>query len=368
MLFISYEHIEYRRRILNQIETASKSGFNIKVISTSQPEAIDQKYNFEYSAIILPGFLNKGIVSYPLFNLILFFKILFKNYDVIHFRGIIPIPAILIRQQFNKSKLIYDAHEYFRGHLIFKHRPLRKAIWMWFEKRITRHVETIITVCEPLAELLKDDYPSVKSVCVIRSVPDLNETKQNTFQKSKIKKLIIFHGYFLPGRALENIIKSMGKINDPSIKLMLIGEGVLEDKLKRLTDDLGLNKKIEFQPFIANEQLIEFISRAEIGLVIIEPDCTNRKYALPNKFFECIHAGLPVLASSIPTLQMYVDKYLVGQTVNPTDIEGIARAIESMLANEQQLKVWQENCHKAALELNWTKEAEKLSQIYSNLI
>lgn len=367
MLFVSFDPIEFRRRVLNQIETAITSGYEVRVISTSKVELIKRKFDFNFKAITLPKFLKRGILAYPIFNFILIFKILFKKIDVIHFRGIIPIPAILIRQWFNKSILIYDAHEYFRGHLIFVHRPIRKNIWMYFEKRIIRHLHAIITVCEPLAELLKKDYPYVKTVEVIRSLPQLNTNQKYVVKKSGSERLIIFHGYFLPGRALENIIKAMVKLKNDSIKLLLIGEGILENKLKNLTHEHNLNNKIQFHPFITSDQLIEFISRAEIGLSIIEPDCTNRKYALPNKFFEYIHAGLPVLASNIPTLQMYIDKYQVGQTVDPNDIDEIALAIDFMIANKENLKLWQENCRKAALKLNWQNEAEKLKQIYSGI-
>jgi glycosyltransferase involved in cell wall biosynthesis len=367
ILFISFDPIEYRRRVLNQIETARKADFDVDVISTSKPVKISQNYNFKYAAIRLPSFIKQGMIAYPLFNFLLFFKILFKNYEVIHFRGIIPIPAILFRQWFTKSKLIYDAHEYFRGHLIFKHRPIRKAIWMWFEKQIVKQTETIITVCDPLAELLKKDYPNAKSVSVVHSVPNLNDNPPESNQDKKNDKLVVFHGYFLPGRALENTIKSMAYIKDPSIKLMLIGEGALESKLKKLVDELDLNPRIEFRPFIKNENLIEFISKASLGLVIIEPDCTNRKYALPNKFFECIHAGLPILASNIPTLQQYVDNYQVGMTVDPYNLQEIAKKIESILKDDNQLKRWHNNSQKAAIELNWDKEAEKLNQIYMGL-
>ena len=367
MLFISFDPIEFRRRVLNQIETARKADFDVVVISTSKPENINHKYSFKYSEIMLPGFISQGVIAYPYFNLFLFFKILFKKYDVIHFRGIIPIPAILFRQWFNRSKLIYDAHEYFRGHLIFEDRPIRKAIWMWFENRIISQVEKIITVCEPLAELLKKDYPKAKSVSVIHSVPNISLETLDTTNQNKIENLLVFHGYFLHGRALENIIKAMSYIKNPAIKLIMIGEGFLEDKLKRLADESGLNNKIKFKPFIKNEELIGFISKAALGLVVIEPDCTNRKYALPNKFFECIHAGLPVLASNIPTLQQYVDKYQVGQTVDPYDIQGIAQKIESMLFDKDQLAKWQNNCRQAALELNWEEETKKLELIYQNI-
>lgn len=368
MLFISFDPIEFRRRVLNQIETARKTGFHVTVISTSKADIIKQKYDFIYSGITSHGFINRGIIAYPIFNILLFFKLVFKKYDAIHFRGIIPIPAILFRQWFNKSKLIYDAHEYFRGHQIFYNRPIRKAIWMWFESRIIHYLNTMITVSEPLADLLKKDYPSVNSVEVIRSLPSLTKNKNLIPNAKRSEKIVIFHGYFLPGRALENIIQAMAKIKDDSIKFIIIGEGPLENRLKILVNELDLHHKITFHSFIENEKLIEFIHIADIGLTLSEPDSINRKYAQPNKFFEYIHAGLPILASNIPTLQNYIDIYKVGQTVDPSDIQGIARKIEFMLADDNQLKVWQKNCKDAALELNWEKEAKKLKQIYQKII
>ncbi|MEJ2054344.1 MAG: glycosyltransferase [Calditrichaceae bacterium] len=367
ILFISFDPVEYRRRVINQVETARETGLKVKVISTSDPKIIAKKYNFEYSAVSIPGFLKRGFLSYPVFNLILLIKILFVKFDVIHFRGLIPIPAILIRQLFNGSKLIYDAHEYFRGHQIFKDRPIRQKIWMWFEKRIAKQVETIITVCEPLADLLRNDYPEAKTVQVIRSVPLLKILPKESVDKSAVEKTAVFHGYFLPGRALENIIRAVSKIDDNRIKLMLIGEGPLENKLKMLTYELNLNDKIQFHSFIENEELIAFIRKADIGLTIIEPDCINRKYALPNKFFEYIHAGLPVLASNIPTLQTYVDKYQVGTTVDPHDFNAIAGTIMEMLSDIQKLLIWQSNCRKAAGELNWASESRKLADLYKNV-
>ena len=367
MLFVSFDPIEFRRRVLNQIETANQARFFVYVISTTARETIRKKYSFNYSAVNLRYLPDSSVIKYPVFNLILFFKILFKKIDAIHFRGLIPIPAILFRQWFNKSLLIYDAHEYYRGHEIFHHRPLRKAFWMWFEKKIINHLEAIITVCEPLADLLRQDYPGVKTVEVIRSLPSLKNKPKSEHINPASEGLVLFHGYFLPGRGLENTIKAFSSIQDKAIKLIMIGEGPLENRLQKLSNELGLTKKILFQPFIANEQLIEFISQADIGLTLIEPDCINRKYALPNKFFEYIHAGVPVLASNIPTLQQYIDRYAVGRTVDPGDAQAIAKALIEMANDRAKLKLWKKNCRLAANELNWEKESEKMKDIYRSL-
>ena len=65
---------------------------------------------------------------------------------------------------------------------------------------------------------------------------------------------------------------------------------------------------------------------------------------------------------------MYVDSYQVGQTVEPYDIESIANAIISMMANKEKLRFWRDNCLKAALELNWENEKKKLEKIYKSLM
>jgi glycosyltransferase involved in cell wall biosynthesis len=369
ILFISIDPIEYRRRVLNEIETAQNAGFEAIVISTTSADLIRSKYDFDYKRIYLPKSISRGFIRFPLFNLTLLFLILFRKFDVIHFRGIIPMPAILFRQFFRKSILIYDAHEYFRGHQVLDNRPFQRYFWMWFEKKMSRHLEYLITVSEPLGDLFKHDYPKLKNIEILRSLPSLEQEKGKIFirKKSIENKIALFHGYFLAGRALENIITAFTKIKDKSIKLLLIGEGPLKQKLKEMVDSLDLNNTIEFVNFIPNEQLIEYIRKATIGLSIIQADCTNRKFALPNKFFEYIHAGLPVLASNIPTLDAYTQKYKVGRTVDPENPAEIAKVIEEMVSDPFQLEKWGINCKQASKKLNWQNESQKLAEIYSGI-
>jgi len=263
--------------------------------------------------------------------------------------------------------LIYDAHEYYRGHEIFHHRPVRKGFWMWFENRITRHPEYLITVSEPLAEFFKRDYPWIKHIVVIRSLPSIKEIEIQGPDYSEIEfppKLIIFHGYFMSGRALEKIISALSLVEDKEIRLMLIGNGPLENILRSRVETLQLQDRVQFRDILPADQLLAFIRKATFGLAIIEPISLNRQNALPNKFFEYIHAGVPVLASNIPTLQHYIDRYKVGRTVDPGDIRSIATTMVEMVNDRTKLALWKRNCRLAAAELNWEKESEKLKDIY----
>jgi len=93
----------------------------------------------------------------------------------------------------------------------------------------------------------------------------------------------------------------------------------------------------------------------------------NYSFALPNKFFEYAMAGLPILASNIETLEFYVEKYNVGKTVNPDNINEISHSLNEMLDEESNLKKWKSNCLQMAKECNWENESKKLENIYNEI-
>lgn len=370
ILFVTIEPIEYRRRVLNQIAVAQKTEMTVEVYSFGEKKKIydDSQFSFPVHRIMIP--INKGALKFIIFNMKLLALILFRRFAIIHFRGLMVLPAILLRQIFIRSVLIYDAHEYYAGHQIFADRPLRRCFWLTIERLASPFIDLLLTVSEPLADLFRERYPRLRRVEVIRSLPEMNLSVQSSHSpltKAGDDALLIFHGYFLPGRALDKIIAAMSLLTDLRVKLLLIGEGPLLEDLQAQVKHLHLEDRVSFRAMLLPEQLIPFIAQADIGLSIIEADCLNRQYALPNKFFEYIMAGVPVLASNIPTLQYYVDQYQVGRTVEAQDAGRIAETIKEMLADPGQLSIWKENCRRAARELNWNEEAKKLLDLYGQV-
>jgi glycosyltransferase involved in cell wall biosynthesis len=367
ILFLTIDPVQHRRRVLNEIHTARQAGLDVSVISgaDARKEFDDAVFSFPVERIKLP--VNSGPLRFILFNLLVFFKILFRSYELIHFRGIVVIPSVLLRQLFRKSILIYDAHEYYAGHTLFENHPLRRAFWLNMERWIIPCLNTAITVSEPLADLFKQRYSRLRRIEVIRSLPSMQIMEKpggvNHLRNNKYS-LIVFHGYFLPGRALEKMIAALAELKSLSCRLALIGEGPLQNSLQNLIVKYGLEETVIFHPMIATKELIPFIAGADLGLVLSEPDCLNSSYALPNKFFEYIMAGVPALTSDIPTLRMYVDKYDIGRAINPENARNIAEAIREMLSDPDQLKVWKTNCISAARELNWENESYRLMKMY----
>ena len=365
ILFISIDPIENRRRVLNEVETAHQAGFEVQAISIET--GIPVKFPFPLRQIKVP--FKSGPLKFFWFNFALLLHILFRKYEIIHLRGLWVVPAVLIRQLFNPSRLIYDAHEYFPGLGIYQKRPLRKNLWLWFERRIAPLLDELITVSEPIAERYRLLYPLIKHISIIRNVPDYHKPKRPEspeYQLSCARPLILFHGYFMPHRGLENLIKAVARL--PQVTLLLVGEGMIETTLRELVQTLDLDERIIFHPFVPNHLIVDFASQADIAATLLEPISENHKFALPNKFFEYIMAGVPVLASNIPTMEEYVPRYKVGLTVNAENPADIAEGIDAMLSDPKQLKKWKENCATAAKELCWEEEQKYLFKIYTELV
>ena len=102
-------------------------------------------------------------------------------------------------------------------------------------------------------------------------------------------------------------------------------------------------------------------------MVLFEPTSENYANALPNKFFEYLMAGLPVLTSNIGTFTEYVAQYKVGRTVDPANVEQIAVILSDMISDQNLLEKWHKNALLAAQKLNWDNESQKMHAIYDDL-
>jgi glycosyltransferase involved in cell wall biosynthesis len=239
---------------------------------------------------------------------------------------------------------------------------------MLAEKIAIRRIDVLITVSEPIAGLYRKKFPDLKDVEVIRNVPKqevlFDSQTHNIFPETH-KKIILYQGHFKPGRGLLPLIEAMTFIDEAH--LVLIGGGELEDELLESIKMHDVQHKISLLGYIPTDRLITVASTTDLGIVLFEPTSLNYKYALPNKLFEYIMAGLPVLASNIETFRFYIDKYKLGLTVDPQNAQKIAQQIRLILSDEQKLEEWRKNAKHASTILNWENESKILEKVYEQI-
>jgi glycosyltransferase involved in cell wall biosynthesis len=124
-----------------------------------------------------------------------------------------------------------------------------------------------------------------------------------------------------------------------------------------------VSDRVEFAGAVSAGELIETISGASVGLALIQPICLSYRMSLPNKVFEYVAAGLPVLGSDLPAIGSLVNEHRIGLLAEPGEARDVADKLGEMLDPERN-SAFREAVREAARELNWDHEAERLAAVY----
>jgi glycosyltransferase involved in cell wall biosynthesis len=105
-----------------------------------------------------------------------------------------------------------------------------------------------------------------------------------------------------------------------------------------------------------------------VGVTLLEDTCLNHRYALPNKLFDYLAAGVPVLASHLPELRSIIHGYNVGRTVDPSDAGAVADAINEMISSDRDRAAWISNARRMAETFNWEIASQRFVRVFRSLI
>ncbi|MEE4178336.1 MAG: glycosyltransferase [Bacteroides sp.] len=320
----------------------------------------------------IPVWFQKGLLFYAEFNLKLFFFLLFSKADLFVANDLDTLLPVHLVARLRRKPLVYDTHEYFTGSPEIEDRPFRCWFWKSLEKYLFPRQNTIITVNESIAALYKKDFG--KKLHVVRNMPRYRKPVEMLSRTElglpESQPIILLQGSGINvNRGTEELIEAfLPEYGIGNALLLIIGDGNVMEQLKEKVKDLRLEKRVRFLPKMPYEQLMQFTSNATIGVSLDKPGSLNYLYSLPNKLFDYIMAGTPVLVSDLPELSRIVKKYQVGKIAVDHDPATIAASISEMLSNSVQLELWKSNCLQAAKELNWEKEEVVIRGIYKKVL
>ncbi|MCB0836537.1 MAG: glycosyltransferase [Bacteroidetes bacterium] len=347
------------QRIHRIASTLAEAGYEVLVVGRKLPNSIplsDRTYQTHRMRL----FFIRGKWFYLEFNFRLFWFLLFRKADILNANDLDTLLANFLISRIKGTRLIYDSHEYFTEVPELIARPFTRNIWLRLEQWIFPRLNQIYTVNHSLASIYSQKYQ--KEVQVIRNVPFY----KTGIKKEKKGKILIYQGALNVGRGIELMIRAMDYM--PDITLWIIGRGDIEEALRKRAESQKSSQQIIFKGFIPLESLFEQTTEAYLGLSIEENLGDNYRFASPNKVYDYIQAGLPVLVSDLPEMRGLVEKYKVGEVLAETEREPekFAARIKEILNNEEKYAHYQTHCLAAKEELNWEKEREKLISIYQN--
>lgn len=268
-------------------------------------------------------------------------------------------------------KLIYDSHELWghTSHMKNYNRILYKFGGVC-EKYIIKKTDIVITVNNSIGDILKKNTGK-ESIKIIRNISENNSAKinlnRNHLNLPNSKFILIYIGSLANGRGVDQLIKCMNHVRQDIGLAIVGGEPKYHDEYNRLIEGSSLMGRVRILPAVSPNEVISICSVADVGIHPIENTCLNHFYCLPNKLFQYIQAGIPIICSDFPEMKKIVDGYKVGKVFDVEDITNISNTINLLFQNTEKLIEYKNNCIKASTTLNWNIEKLKLLDIYNNL-
>ncbi len=314
----------------------------------------------------------KGPMFYAEWNIRLLFKLFFLRADVITANDLDTLPACFIAARVKQSTLLYDTHEYFTEMEELQGRGTVKRVWQWLEKVFFKRVKHISTVNESIAGIYKEKYG--KELVVIRNLPLRNnrvlQVKETAhlFDEQPGSRILLSQGAGLhPNRGLEELILAM-ELLPPVYRLVFAGSGLAITQLKQLVQEHRLEDRVQFTGLVPMETLAGITRSAFIGFSLDKSTSPNNHYSLPNKLFDYMAAGVPVIASNMPEVKRVVEGYGAGIIISEVTPAAIAAAVQQLAADEQTYRSYAARAQEAINELCWENEAPKLLELYRKAI
>jgi len=289
--------------------------------------------------------------------------------DVVHAHdAAMLLPAALAARR-ARARLVYDSHELATGV------PYRRGAWPAVVKGAERlgapRADAVIAVSNGIAARLGERYPLRRPPTVIRNLPDLPPPGAAPAPELRRElaigdaPIVLHQGATASGRGCETLLRALALL--PEAHLLFLGaEGDYADRLRSLSHRHGIAPRIHFLPPASPRSLLSHTAQADVGVSLLEDTCENHRLALPNKLFEYVAAGLPVVVSDLPEAARLVRGREIGWCADPADPAAVAAALREALTARRDAGL-RERIRQAAAELSWAREKQRLLTLYDDL-
>jgi len=357
-------------RIHKETSTLVGMGYSVRIVSVEYDRAERRGCPGARVDAIYVGRKRSGKLRFLRFYLRAFSRAVRAKAEVYHAQDLYSLPVAYVAARRHGAALIYDSHEYYLGMDSLIGRRLERSVWAFVERVFIGKADRVITVGDAIAETLRARY-NIRRPVVVRNCPVFRRSQRSDALREwlgipKTVGIVLYQGVIDPGRGLLTILESLKRVE--GCYLVMLGDGHILDELKEHARRLGLSDRTFFPGSVSLRDLMRYTASADVGIHLIENTCLNHYYCLPNKLFEYMMAGLPVVMSDFPEIGKVVREAQAGLLVDPADPVQVAKAIERLLKDEGLRRTFSEHGLRAAKEkYNWERESLKLERVYREL-
>jgi glycosyltransferase involved in cell wall biosynthesis len=368
-------------RVLREARALIRAGYAVTIVDTDSDatrpriETLDDitlRHITRPKRRFLPGKLGTAVGVFEL--LLRRMRALWSlPVDAYHAHDEDTLLAAYIAARFRRKPVILDAHELpgFSPHILA--RPVQRRLHMALLRRLLPGCRAVITVSPPIVDEIQLRYGGPRAE-IVRNVPTyqppiISNRLREHLQLPPETRIALYQGVLQGDRSLDVLVRAARFLPD-DVVVVLMGSGPSKAALEALIVAEGLGERVRMVAAVPYSELLQWTASADLGLIIYPPNSSpNVRYCLPNKLFEYLMAGLPVLASSLDAVNDILETYRVGAMVRTLEPEEVGRVIGQLVGDVQQLAAMRQRALEAsASDLRWENEQKRLIGLYQSVL
>ncbi len=264
------------------------------------------------------------------------------------------------------AALVYDTHEFWTD--VWYLTPRSKLVVATLERAFIRRADAVVAVSDATAERLRERYDLAAAPVVVRNIPDVGwDGSEHPVRDLRAElgigdaPLVLHLGAIGLGRGAPELVGGIARL--PGTHVLFLG---IDPATRTLLDAAIARHAVAGRVHVAGpvppEVVVAHARQADVGVSLLDPVRENNRLTLPNKLFEYVAAGLPVIATAGTGVGDLVEDLGVGWAVPFGDAERLAEAIGRALEADLSGPL-----AAAAAELNWESEQARLLDVYAGV-
>jgi len=367
VVYLILNSIEFDSRARLEIDTIGEMGHDIEIIATVGGESDNYK-GYPIHRIKQYTWPSRKVrfVQFNYFAGLIGTRI---SADIYHAVDLDVLSGAYWAVKKTGGRLIYEARELYTELEPLRGRDSVRAIWRGLERRLIGKADRVITINESLARELCERY-GIEKPAIIRNVARTNPNIRpvnlhKEFNIPENYRILLYQGVLREGQGLYYQLEIMKYLDD--CVTLFFGKGPIEESIRERSAEYGIEDRIILAGRVSPDELMNYTSSADAGLLLMEDVALNNRLALPQKLFQYLVAGIPQIVSPMPEISGFVKKENSGIIVPFGQPQEAAVDIFRFLNDRNLYTEAKKNCKVSAEKNNWEIESRKLIEIYREL-
>ena len=354
-------------RIEKEAETLASTGYNVTLLGWKRfgiAPKTEIRSNYLINRLNLKAPSGEKVIFYlPLWWIYELFWLLNSDWDIVHAADFDTYVPALIAARIKRKQIVYDIYDFYADQVVLP--ALIRELVTKVDIFLMQFADAIIIVDQSrLRQIRRNNENEVKIInntpkdnCFLFSKNKNNEKTDNSSFK------IFFAGVLTFDRDFKTIIQAAKEIG--GIEVIVAGFGNFEDQLSKMSSHESCFK---YLGTISHNEVIKRTIDADLLFALYNPAVPNNRYASPNKLFESMMCGKPILVSDGTSMAEIVRMENCGIVVPYGDLQAIKKAILSLQNNHGLAICLGKNGRKAyETKYNWRIMESRLIDLYKNL-